>query len=192
MYYSSSAGSFMAAAVLLAIAATILAFIFIVPDSKREKLNSFGKFLHDALNFKFLIVEKILQALYIFATAFIILDGFFMLFQTMPWDGMWLGGFGILTMILGPIIIRLVYELLMMMIILVKHVISINSKLKNQNDGSQRDYFAAPDISEMRAEFQQKVNARKEASAPTAAPSEPVQQAPEVEQESKPSGEINE
>ena len=71
--YSSSSGSFMAAAVLLAIAATILAFIFIVPESKREKLNSFGKFLHDALNFKFLIVEKILQALYIFATAFIIL-----------------------------------------------------------------------------------------------------------------------
>lgn len=189
--YSSSSGSFMAAAVLLAIAATILAFIFIVPDSKREKLNSFGKFLHDALNFKFLIIEKILQALYIFATAFVILNGFFMLFQTMPWDGMWLGGFGILTMILGPIVIRLIYELLMMTIILVKHVISINSKLKNQNDGSQRDYFATPDISEMKAEFQQKVNARKEASAPAAAPAEPVQ-TPAAEQESKPSEETNE
>ena len=52
-------------------------------------------------------------------------------------------------------------------------------------------FAATPDISEMRAEFQQKVNARKEASAPTAAPAEPVQ-TPAAEQESKPSEGTNE
>ena len=73
---------FMVAAIILAIAATVLAFIFIVPEKKREKLNAFGKFLHDTCNFKYLVVEKLLQALYIFLTAYFILQGFFMLFRT--------------------------------------------------------------------------------------------------------------
>lgn len=47
---------------------TVLAFIFIVPEKRREKPNAFGKFLHDTCNFKYLVVEKLLQALYIFAT----------------------------------------------------------------------------------------------------------------------------
>lgn len=63
---------------ILAIVATVLAYVFIVPEKRREKLNAFGKFLHDTCNFKYLIVEKILQALYIFFTADMIILGFFM------------------------------------------------------------------------------------------------------------------
>ena len=122
---------FMVAAIILAIAATVLAFIFIVPEKKREKLNAFGKFLHDTCNFKYLVVEKLLQALYIFLTAYFILQGFFMLFQTSY--GTWLGGAGLAIMIISPIVLRLVYELLMMAVILVKNVIMINKKLKDQN-----------------------------------------------------------
>ena len=108
---------------ILAIVATVLAYVFIVPEKRREKLNAFGKFLHDTCNFKYLIVEKILQALYIFFTADMIILGFFMLFAA-PKDYFgnrhWLGVYGILTMILGPIMIRLVYELLMMAVLLSK------------------------------------------------------------------------
>lgn len=192
MYFlSETNGAFMIISFLLAIVATVLAFVFIVPEKKRETLNAFGRFLHDTFNFKYLIVEKILQALYIFATAYTILGGFFMLFQTTPaysdfygtsYGSSWLGGYGILVMIVGPIIIRLVYELLMLIIILVKNVISINSKLKNQNGTMQKDFFSAPDISEMKADIQQRVNARREAAqqqpaAPVtpAAPVAPVQ-----------------
>ena len=60
---------------ILAIVATVLAYVFIVPEKRREKLNAFGKFLHDTCNFKYLIVEKILQALYIFFTADMIILG---------------------------------------------------------------------------------------------------------------------
>ena len=42
-------------------------------------------------------------------------------------------------MILGPILIRLVYELLMMAILLLKNVISINNKLRNQNGKEEKD-----------------------------------------------------
>lgn len=47
-------------AVLAAIAATVLAFIFLVPEKRRANLNGFGKFIHDTLNFKYLIISKVL------------------------------------------------------------------------------------------------------------------------------------
>lgn len=153
-------------ALIAAIVATVLAFIFIVPEKRREKLNAFGRFLHDTFNFKYLIVEKILQALYIFLTGYVILIGFFMLFQTTPSyygiGGKWLGGYGILIMILGPVIIRLIYELLMMTVILVKNVISINSKIKNSGNSAEKNYFAAPDLSDMKADIRQRMNAGRE------------------------------
>ena len=57
-YYTgggNSAGTVMAILLLLAVVLTVLAFIFIVPENRREKLNAFGKFLHDLCSFKFLI-----------------------------------------------------------------------------------------------------------------------------------------
>lgn len=133
-YLNINLGAFGIIATILAIAATVVAFVMIVPESKREKLGRFGKFLHDAVNFKFLIVEKILQALYIFVTAYVILCGFFMLFMAPEtWTGRhWLGGYGIL---------------LMMAVLLLKNVISINRKLKNQNERSaDADLFAVPEL----------------------------------------------
>lgn len=164
-------GAFSAIGAILAIVATVLAFIFIVPEKRREKLNAMGKFLHDTFNFKYLIVEKILQALYIFFTSEMVILGFFMLFAVSDnyYTGRhWLGGYGILVMILGPIVIRLVYELLMMVVLLVKNVISINNKLRSQNDGGEKDsIFTAPDMSGLRQQIQAK--AAKEPQ-PTAAP----------------------
>lgn len=158
-YLNINLGAFGIIATILAIAATVVAFVMIVPESKREKLGRFGKFLHDAVNFKFLIVEKILQALYIFVTAYVILCGFFMLFMAPEtWTGRhWLGGYGILLMVLGPIAVRLCYELLMMAVLLLKNVISINNKLRNQNEGKAQDgIFAAPDMSDLRQQLRSK------------------------------------
>lgn len=164
----SVSSGFATVAALLAIAATVLAFVFIVPEKRREKLNAFGKFLHDTCNFKYLVVEKLLQALYIFSTALIILNGFFLLFQSVY--GHWLGGYGILLMVVGPIVLRLLYELLMMVVLLVKNVIGINNKLKNQNgDTDTGDVFAAPDVSEMREVIRQ----RRDAATKTPAAPQP-------------------
>ena len=179
---SANMGAFGIIATILAIIATVAAFILVVPESKREKLGRFGKFLHDAVNFKFLIVEKILQALYIFVTAYLILCGFFMLFMAPEtWTGRhWLGGYGILLMVLGPIAVRLCYELLMMAVLAVKNIISINNKLRNQNEGEVKaDIFAAPDMSEFKESIQQKkeqveqaVQARRENKAQDDAPAD--------------------
>lgn len=114
----------------------------------------------DTCNFKYLIVEKILQALYIFFTADMIILGFFMLFAA-PEDYFgnrhWLGVYGILTMILGPIMIRLVYELLMMAVLLLKNVISINNKLRSQNGNEEKNgIFMAPDMGDLRQQLRSK------------------------------------
>ena len=54
-------------------------------------------------------------------------------------------------MILGPIMIRLVYELLMMAVLLLKNVISINNKLRSQNGNEEKNgIFTAPDMSDLR------------------------------------------
>lgn len=162
---SANMGAFGIIATILAIIATVAAFILVVPESKREKLGRFGKFLHDAVNFKFLIVEKILQALYIFVTAYLILCGFFMLFMAPEtWTGRhWLGGYGILLMVLGPIAVRLCYELLMMAVLLLKNVISINHKLADQTGKGSGDVFAAPNMQEMKEALRQRREAAQAA-----------------------------
>ncbi len=118
---------------IFAIVATVLAVIFVMPQSKAPKLNKFLYTIHNIINFKTLLIEKILKILYVFSTCYAILAGFFMLFS---WDNSYSslfglsgtkynGGTGLLFMILGPIVIRLVYESLMMFIIMVNNTIEL-------------------------------------------------------------------
>lgn len=132
--------------VLCAIAATVLAFIFILPEKRANSSNKFVAALHDLLNFKHLLIEKILKALYIFSTAFTLIYGFFSIFsfQRIPhysydyygytsevyYETEWTGYIGLLTMILGPIIIRIMYEFIMMFVTLVQNSSDINRKMK--------------------------------------------------------------
>ncbi len=130
--------------IVFAIAATILAFIFIIPEKRANKLNKFFYFLHNVFNFKTLIIEKILKALYVFATATVICVGFFMLFSVVEvgWgQSEWMGLTGLIMLIVGPIVIRLFYELLMMFVLLVNNVIGIRNKLSDNKTG-------APDVKE--------------------------------------------
>lgn len=164
---------------VLALVATVLAFIYVVPEKTREKLGAFGKFLHDTCNFKYLMVEKILQALYIFTTAAVIIFGVLMLFRTEYnyWTGdrIWMGGYGLLIIILGPIAIRLSYELMMMAILLLKNVISINHKLADQTGKGSGDVFAAPNMQEMKEALRQRREAAQAAqTAAQAAQSQPA------------------
>lgn len=118
--------------VLLALAATVLAFIFIMPSKKRDQLSKPLQILHDIFNFNGLIIEVILKAVYIFATAFAIIGGFFSIFAGENFFAC------LLIMILGPIVIRIIFEFSMIVIILVKNVIQINKKLKYP-EGEQKD-----------------------------------------------------
>ena len=168
---SDSSAAFMAVFLVLAVVLTVLAFIFIVPENRRAKLNAFGKFLHDTCNFNYLLIEKLLQALYIFLTVFSILTGVYTLFQSF--------GMGLLMMIGLPLLIRLIYEFLMMTVLLLKHVIMIDNKLKNQNTGDKKQQ---PEAS---------VFASRERKKPAPAPAkEPVKKAaPAAKPAAKPAAE---
>lgn len=134
---------------IFAIIATVLIMILVTPESKRNTLNKFFQVLADIFNFKSLLIEKILKCLYILSTLFCLFTGFFMLFSGYSYDfGFYSTGFqsaaleGLLLMILGPIIVRIVYEGMMLTIIIVKNIIQINNKMP-ANGKNGPDIFAA-------------------------------------------------
>ena len=121
----------MSAGVFFGIVAAILLCVFVVPESKGQSLSGFLLALHNIFNFKDLLLEKIVKVLYALATCICVFIGFFMIFARNDYyyhsESTFLQG--VLIMVLGPIIIRVTYELLMMTILLVKNVVSINNKL---------------------------------------------------------------
>ena len=147
-------------AAVLAVGATIAAFIFLLPEAKRPKLNKFLGTVSDILNFKTLFIEKILKALYVFATAFALIFGFLMLFSFVKVGGYWgteatvhwYGYYGLLIMVGGPIAIRLAYEVIMLFILLVKNVMDINKKLSAGVDCSACTAAAPAEKEEPKAE----------------------------------------
>lgn len=137
-----------ALAVVLAIIGTVLGIIFFFPKKNRDKFGKFGTVVHDFLNFKTLVIDYVLKAMYIFATIFTVVAGFFYMFSvTTTYESVYKQGqvfpqrqavssmsinnviTGLLIMILGPIAIRLFYELIMLAVVAVKNVMEINKKL---------------------------------------------------------------
>lgn len=146
-------------AVLAAIAATVLLAIKVLPAKKD---GTFSKKLvqhtHDYFNFKKLYLEQILKILFTFLTIASILVGVFyatlgnffqfignisdaLKYDTYEYIGKYIwkalgNNFlrGIAIAVLGPIALRLAYELLMMFVMLVKNVIDINGKMKVEKE----------------------------------------------------------
>ena len=153
----------MIVAAILALIAVIVVFITVLPAKKRDRLPKGLKIVHDICNFNGLIVEKILKALYIFATVFSI---FYFLFAMFADIDSFLIHF--LCFLIVPFVIRIIFEFMMMAILLVKNVIAINLKLKNQNEGEKSDNSFDFDYSQFKAP------------APEAAPAPVVAPAPEA------------
>lgn len=125
---------------LAAVAATVWICVAILPRKKRGDLKSgFLRALHDIFNFKTLYIEKAMKVLYVFLTCVCIGIGFFMLFAR-DWGTSTFFP-GLLILILGPVILRFVFEGSMLFIIGVRNVMEINSKLgdKNAPDNTPED-----------------------------------------------------
>ena len=122
---------------LISLVIAILLWALVLPEKKRQKLDKFFAFLADVFNFKSLLIEKILKFTYVFLTFFAIVFGFCMLFIVSYGESMAL--YGVLVMILGPIALRLVYEISLLGIILVKNVIQINNKLNLEQETKKQD-----------------------------------------------------
>ncbi len=121
-------------ALIIAAILTIIIFALVLPENKKEKLPKFFKWLADIFNFKSLLLEKILKFLYILSTIFCIVMGLIMLFWFQTNWGMggytWKGWWGLIVMIGGPIGLRIIYEIIMLFIILVKNSEEIKKACK--------------------------------------------------------------
>ncbi len=99
------------AAILAVIGGILIYFLFV--KSKTDPKGKFAKWLKDFLAFKVMWIEGILKVIYYIATIFIILFSF----SFLP-----MGGTGVLLffgcLILGPVVIRLTYEMTMMFIMI--------------------------------------------------------------------------
>lgn len=113
---AAGAGIWLIIAAILAVIGGILVY-FLFVRSKTEPKGKFGKWLKDFLSFKVMWIEPILKVIYYIATIFVILYSFtyFGLFNIM--GGMAFLMF-ILTLVLGPVIVRIVYEMTMMFIMI--------------------------------------------------------------------------
>ena len=109
---NSGIGIWILIAAILAIIGGILVY-FLFVKSKTEPKGKFAKWLKDFLSFKVMWIEGILKVAYYIATIFTILFSFSFLA---------LGGTGVLIfflcLFLGPVCIRLVYEMTMMFIMI--------------------------------------------------------------------------
>lgn len=113
-----------AIAFVIAIAAGIMIYFMFVKDNKPVSKNL--QKLKDLLDFKTMLIEPILKIVYIIATVFIILFSFgFISINFVSF---------LMILILGPIGIRIVYELMMINIMIWKNTKEINDNIKVKNN----------------------------------------------------------
>ncbi len=120
------AGIWMIIAAIISIVGGILVY-FLFVKAKDEPKGKFLKWLKDFLTFKVMWIESILKVVYYIATIFIILNSFSFLA---------LGGTGVLmwllTLVLGPVILRVLYESTMMFIMIWRNTRDIAENTKKK------------------------------------------------------------
>ena len=119
----AGAGIWLLIAAILAVVGGILVY-FLFVKAKSEPKGKFLKWLKDFLSFKIMWIEPILKVVYYIATIFTVLASFSFLAA---------GGAGVLSffmcLILGPIIVRLAYEMTMMFIMIWRNTRDIAEKV---------------------------------------------------------------
>ena len=112
----------------LAFLVTIFICAYILPAGKEGKFTGFFKVVRDYFLMRYLIVEAIVRFFFVFATTTCICSGFFLMFSRT-------GRYSSSSNFLGPIICRIVYELLMIAILQLRNIIEINAKMPGEVKG---------------------------------------------------------
>ncbi len=109
--------------VVLALIGTVFAAIFLIGAQKRSRYSGFMLRLFSHVNFENYIIPLILKFLYVFSALFAIVNGFITMVS-----GSFFGG--LLMMILGPIGVRMAYELIMMLFSIHDGIMETNRLLR--------------------------------------------------------------
>ena len=133
MYYYSYNTHVLAAAgivgiLVVAVVLTALLAILVLPKHKDGKLPAFFQLLYDAFTPKTLLLEKILQVLNVFFSIVAVLLGLLLIFRGL-FANTTLLMMGLLLLVLGPVLCRVGYELILLLVMQVKATREINRKL---------------------------------------------------------------
>ena len=119
---AESSLTWMAIALLLAIIGGILIYFFFLKKENENKYTGFVKYLYEFLSFKKMWLETILKVSYLILAIYITLTSF-QLISTSFMDF-------VLTLVFGKIILRLIYELSLVLLTFCRNTTEINKKLK--------------------------------------------------------------
>lgn len=116
---------------ILAIVGGIAAYVTFVSQKKDKKITGFVAWLHDFLNFKKFFVDVILKVMYLVTAIYITLGSFSFISSSVA-------SF-FLVLIVGNIVARLSYEMLLMLITLVNNTSEINEKLGDTKKDAEKN-----------------------------------------------------
>ena len=114
--------TWMIIALILAIAGGILVYFLFLKKDNENKFTGFVKYLYEFLSFKKMWLESILKISYLIIAIYISLMSFELI-------GTSFLGF-ILTLVFGNIVLRVVYELSLLLLTICRNTTEINKKLK--------------------------------------------------------------
>ena len=109
-------------ALVCAIVGSILVFVLFLRKENESKYTGFVKWLYDYLQFNKLTIDIILRFTYLFLAIFITVMSFGLISTSFL-------GF-LLTLILGNLVLRVVYEFSMLVILIHRNVRELNEKTK--------------------------------------------------------------
>ena len=127
---------------VVAILLTLFVVVVIVPTNKDGKLNKFFQIVHNFFNFKKMYLSLALKIIYIFLTIFSILYGIRLLFGYSIY-GYYISTFwyGLAAIIASPILLRLSFEMLWLLISAAQSVIQIRDKMLEKESKSFDENF---------------------------------------------------
>ena len=107
---------------ILAVAGAIVMYVLFLTKKNENRFSGFLGWLYDFLDFKKLFLEGVLKVLYIATAGFLTLYSLVLLFSGNP------GSF-LLTLVLGNVVARVTYELIMLTIIICRNTSDISKKM---------------------------------------------------------------
>ena len=100
---------------VLAVALTALLVVLVLPKEKDGHLPSVFQMLYDLFSPKTLVMEKLLQILYVFLTCLAVLYGIVVFFSGF-FSGFQNLALGLVILAVGPILLRVGYELILLLV----------------------------------------------------------------------------
>lgn len=119
---SSSSTTWMIVAFILAVVGGILTYFLFLKKDNNNKFTGFVNYLYEFLSFKKMWLETILKVSYLILTIYITLMSFELIGKSFI-------AF-LLTLVFGNIILRVVYELSLILLTICRNTTEINKKLK--------------------------------------------------------------